>query len=105
MNSKQVVNEASRQYRQQYINDSSMTPERQLSYADSISPNSTSPFDTRSISTARTNLFSSYSTGSLPEIEISTSKINSLHSLHPIQGGSILVHNYFQQGDRTNYHV
>jgi hypothetical protein len=100
MNSKQVVNEGSRQYRQQYINDSSMTPERQLS-----SPNSTSPFDTRSISTTRTDLFSSYSTGSLPEIEISTSRINSLHSLHPMQGGSILVHNYFQQEGRTSYHV
>lgn len=95
MNNQQFIHEPSRQYRQQYVNENSIPPSRQTSYVDSISS-----FDIRSISTAQTSLLSNFSFRSLPDVEVSSTPI---HSISPMQGGSILVHNYYQQKGQTSY--
>ena len=97
MNSSHAPNEASKQYRQQYLNENSKKPGSHSSYIDSYDSDTRSSFDTSSMKTTRISLISPYSNSVLPDVEITSPIADSLQSSLSTQGRSILMEHFSKQ--------
>ena len=105
MSDKPVPKEATERYRKQYVNEKPVSSSNQSSYVDSYFRDGSSVFDTRSISTTRTSLWSREGTRMLPDIEVPKSTGSRLELLDINEGGSILMQTYSTQTQKNPYNV
>lgn len=102
MNDRSVSNNESRQYREQYINDNSVTTLRDPTFIDSFASDSLISLDTRSILTTRTTLLTPDLNRSLPDVETTRFGMNSSQMVDPTLDSSILVRTYLRQEKQSN---
>ncbi|CAF1195487.1 unnamed protein product [Rotaria sordida] len=97
INSIEIADMSMKDYRRQYINESSWLPMRSFSPEESFFYSSPPPSDFGSSAATRTTLMSSLSDSILPSVDIPIQTARPLRLPYLTSGGSILVRAYIDQ--------